>query len=137
MAEVIFVLTTIFVAYVVYAVSADQYADIKSMRTQRAPTPKASPAPAQPETTTRSAPAAAEATTTSPASTRNQIKNPHTGELASIPNNYRFAKRWIKDALVSEGLLDKVYKTRELDDAVNANIKTALEQLAALEKYQA
>jgi hypothetical protein len=67
----------------------------------------------------------------------NGIRDPKTGEVASVPANYRFAKRWIKDALVAEGLLDKVYKNGELDAANSAKVKRALEQLKKLEKYQA
>ncbi|MGZ8250231.1 hypothetical protein, partial [Methylomagnum sp.] len=33
------------------------------------------------------------------------LRNPATGEIAVIPTNYRFAKKWIKEALVAEGLL--------------------------------
>nr|WP_305909532.1 hypothetical protein [Methylomarinum sp. Ch1-1]MDP4522451.1 hypothetical protein [Methylomarinum sp. Ch1-1] len=64
------------------------------------------------------------------------VKNPETGEVAKIPNNYRFTKRWVKEALVNEGLLDKIYKNNELDDATNAKIKTALDKLKAMDKYQ-
>ncbi|WP_349432145.1 hypothetical protein Q9L42_004980 [Methylomarinum sp. Ch1-1] len=56
--------------------------------------------------------------------------------MAKIPNNYRFTKRWVKEALVNEGLLDKIYKNNELDDATNAKIKTALDKLKAMDKYQ-
>ncbi len=63
------------------------------------------------------------------------LKNPKTGEVAKFPSNYNFAKRWIKDALVEEGLLDKVYKNTELDDATNEKIHAALQQLKALDKY--
>jgi hypothetical protein len=64
------------------------------------------------------------------------IKNPNTGEVAKIPGSYAFAKRWIKDALVEEGLLEKVYKNNELDDEVNAKIQVALQQIKAMPKYQ-
>lgn len=66
-----------------------------------------------------------------------QIKNPETGEVVTVPGSYRFVKRWIKDALVTEGLLDKVYKNSELDDAINENIKTAINKLKAKQKYKA
>lgn len=84
-------------------------------------TPPAAPAPAP-------APA--------PAATVDSLKNPKTGEVAKVPNSYAFAKRWIKDALVEEGLLDKVYKNNELDDATGAKIQAALQQLKAMAKYQ-
>jgi hypothetical protein len=56
--------------------------------------------------------------------------------VAKLPGNYAFAKRWIKEALVEEGLLDKIYKNNELDSATNAKISDALQQLKTLEKYQ-
>jgi outer membrane biosynthesis protein TonB len=65
-----------------------------------------------------------------------QLKNPATGEVVTIPGSYRFVKRWIKDALVEEGLLDKVYKNSELTDAVNKKIKTAISKIKAIKKYQ-
>ncbi len=65
-----------------------------------------------------------------------QLKNPATGEVVTIPGSYRFVKRWIKDALVEEGLLDKVYKNSELTDAVNKKIKTAINKIKTIKKYQ-
>lgn len=65
-----------------------------------------------------------------------ELKNPKTGEISKIPNNYRFGKRWIKDALVSEGLLDKVYKNNELTDEVNVRIQAALSSLAKMDQYK-
>ena len=56
--------------------------------------------------------------------------------MATTYSNYRFTKRWIKDALVTEGLLDQVYKNAELTDAVEANIKTAIIKLEALDNYK-
>lgn len=79
-------------------------------------------------------PAAAPAAEASPAG--DTIKNPKTGEVAKINANYSFAKRWIKDALVEEGLLDKVYKNNELDAATTAKIQDALQKLKAMAKYQ-
>ena len=64
------------------------------------------------------------------------IRNPETGETANIPNNYRFSKRWIKEVLVKEGLLDKIYKNNELTDDINAKIKQALADLQVIEKYK-
>ena len=64
------------------------------------------------------------------------LKNPKTGEVVKIPNSYAFAKRWIKDALVEEKLLDKVYKNAELDNATNSKIQEAFEKLKQLPKYQ-
>lgn len=63
------------------------------------------------------------------------LRNPVTGETSPLPSNYRFAKKWIKEALVSEGLLKKVYKNSELTEAVNPIVKEALEQFKLLEQY--
>jgi len=51
-------------------------------------------------------------------------------------SNYRFTKRWIKDALVTEGLIEKVYKNNELDATIEAAIKDALVKLEAIDKYK-
>ena len=64
------------------------------------------------------------------------LLDPKTGEVTTSYNNYRFTKRWIKDALVSEGLLTKVYKNNELEPAIEATIKAAIVKLEALEKYK-
>lgn len=79
----------------------------------------------------------AEAVETAPASSLpdNVVKDPKTGELANLPAAYSFAKRWLKDALVEEGLLDKVYKNTELNDEINASIKEAFKKLKAMPKY--
>lgn len=65
------------------------------------------------------------------------LRNPLTGQTAAIPTNYRFAKKWIKEALVAEGLLDKVYSNRELDAVASAKVKAALKQFRSLAKYRA
>ena len=64
------------------------------------------------------------------------LKNPTTGEIVTAYSNYRFTKRWIKDALVVEGLLEKVYKNNELNAEVDAKIKAALVKLETLDKYK-
>ena len=65
------------------------------------------------------------------------LKNPNTDEVATTYSNYRFTKRWIKEALVAEGLLDKVYKNDELNAEIEATIKGAVVKLEALDKYRA
>ncbi len=66
------------------------------------------------------------------------LKNPETGETAAVPTNYRFAKRWIKEALVKEGLLDKIYNNTDLkDEKNNQKVKEALEKLKQMKKYWA
>ena len=66
---------------------------------------------------------------------RGNLRNPETGEVAKIASSYRMCKRWIKEALVTEGLLEKVYKTNEIDDAAKVKIDKALVKLAKIEKY--
>ncbi|MCD2450245.1 hypothetical protein GO003_007595 [Methylicorpusculum oleiharenae] len=104
---------------------------------QVAPTPEPAPAPkieAKPKAETRKPATAAK----KPAAAKapSEVRNPETGEVNALPNNYRFAKRWMKDALVKEGLLPKVYKNDELDEKANKKIKTAFTKFAKLEQYR-
>ncbi len=145
MAELFFILVTIYVAYVVFVVvdcekkkntpkanKPSAQATKSQSTTQSIPSPipaKAQPTPAPVKKT-----AMAKASPTSlPADT---IKNPETGEVVKIASNYRFIKRWIKEALVKEGLLDKIYKNTELDKAALTKIEKALDKLKAMPKYQ-
>lgn len=64
------------------------------------------------------------------------LRNPETGDVDKIASSYRMTKRWIKEALVTEGLLPKVYKTAELDDATKLKINKALVKLAKMDKYK-
>lgn len=163
MAELLFIATTIFVAYVVFVVlggkkDKPENAKAEAVKSETAkpaaqpepatPPPAAvktaakpapsKPAPAKPAAKSPAAKAAPAktASTAKPAPSVDSLKNPKTGEIAKVPASYAFAKRWIKDALVEEGLLDKVYKNNELDDAANAKIQAALQQLKTLDKYQ-
>ena len=95
----------------------------------KAPEPK--PTPAKPAAAP-APPVAMEATKLT-----DEFRNPATGEVSPVPANYRFAKKWIKDALVSEKLLDRVYKPNELDDAASKKVKEAIEKLRAIKKYHA
>jgi len=160
MAELLFIATTIFVAYVVFVAIgkkeppiADKPAE-KPAAAPQAPVavkaePAAAPAVAETKATPKPAPktkttatkakaAAAKPAPAAPASSTpaDSLKNPKTGEIAKLPGNYAFAKRWIKDALVEEGLLDKVYKNNELNADTTAKIQDALQQLKALDKYR-
>ncbi|MGR9014382.1 MAG: hypothetical protein ACU83U_12120 [Gammaproteobacteria bacterium] len=65
------------------------------------------------------------------------LKDPKTAEITTSYSNYRFTKRWIKDALVAEGLLEKVYKNNELNAETEAKIKDAIGKLEAMDKYKA
>ena len=130
MSEVIFILTTVFVAYVVYSVTKDNKASNSTV----------TPAEAAPEKTDEESVTEPEVVSKSVEKEddveENSLRDPNTGEVAKIPNNYRFSKRWIKEALVTEGLLEKIYKNSELNDDSNVKIKEALEQLKMIEKYQ-
>jgi outer membrane biosynthesis protein TonB len=65
------------------------------------------------------------------------LKDPKTGEVATSYSNYRFTKRWIKEALVAEKLVDKVYKNDELNASVEAKIKVGIIKLEGMKKYKA
>jgi hypothetical protein len=168
MAELFFIATVIFVAYVLFVVldekkdnpEPDKVAELKPALAEpeiielSADTPitlvpepeKIVAKPVRPKTATakiatvKTEPVTVVATkpesskVTTPAA--DSLKNPKTGEVAKFPSNYNFAKRWIKDALVEEGLLDKVYKNTELDDETTEKIHAALQQLKALDKYK-
>ncbi len=165
MAELIFIATTIFVAYVIFTVTDDKKTKSEPNQTE-AEKPAAvvepvevkvdvkaeTPAPVKPAATkTVAAKPAAKtakpktavkpkaATVASVAATTevpsDSLRNPKTGEVVKIPNSYAFAKRWVKDALVEEGLLDKIYKNNELDNEANAKIQAAMEQLKQMAKY--
>jgi hypothetical protein len=142
MSEALFILTVIFVAYVVNKTVNQQKETPESVE------PKAQPAalkvvaePSMPKVSVNNEkPAAVKKTTIT--ATRNTgkkkgLRDPKTGEITTSHANYRFTKRWIKEALVAEGLLEKVYKNNELDAGIEAAIKTAMTQLEAMDKYRA
>jgi hypothetical protein len=64
------------------------------------------------------------------------MKNPKTGEEAKIASNYRMVKRWVKEALVEEGLLPKIYKTSEMDENAKIEVAKALSIIKAMDKYK-
>ena len=154
MTEGLFILTTIFVAYVVYVIIGDsktksasapekkttsQKPKSQKPRAPKASTAKASAPKPSPAKSNTAKPAAKKASNSKPkaaAADVKELRNPETGETTSIASNYRFMKRWIKDALVSEGLLDTVYKNNAIDDAADAKIKTAIEKIKTLDKYK-
>jgi len=182
MTEGLFILTTIFVAYVVYAIIAEQKATAKPAPAVKPETPTAKPeaqvaAVAQPKPQVAVAnekpavakaaapkPAAPKAASAKPATKavtpktvakpaaakaapakkaaaapakRTGLKDPKTGDVVTAYTNYRFTKRWIKDALVAEGLLDKVYTANELNPEAETKIKEAIGKLEAMDKYKA
>ncbi|MDD5580498.1 MAG: hypothetical protein PHY16_14620 [Methylobacter sp.] len=153
MTEGVFILTTIFVAYVVYVLINEGKANAKSVTpaikpdkplesvAQSMPIAAEKPAAIQPVEDKQKKPEIIKtaATTEAPAAPitgKKGIKDPKTGEIATAYSNYRFTKRWIKDALVSEGLLEKVYKNNELDDAAESKIKDAIHKLETMDKYR-
>jgi hypothetical protein len=64
------------------------------------------------------------------------LKDPKTGEVTKSYSNFYFAKRWIKEALVEEGLLEKIYKNNEIDENVEQLIKAGIAKLEQMEKYK-
>lgn len=155
MTEGLFILTTIFVAYVVYVVVNDQRATAKTTMPQAKPEKQEAtavqsrteqaPKKEAPATTARRTAAKPttprKAATPTPAPTqetgKGELRNPATGEVTSVHSNYRFTKRWVKEALVAEGLLEKIYKNNELDATAEAKIKEAVAKLKAMDKYRA
>ena len=148
MSEVLFILTIIFVAYVIYHTINEQ----KETPTSAAPKIKydaphlLAEQPASKPVVKSVKPAIVKPAvikkTTATAAPKNTagkkgLRDPQTGEVTTTYTNYRFTKRWIKDALVAEGLLEKVYKNNELDADSEAAIKAALVKLEAIDKYKA
>jgi len=141
MTELLAVLTSIFVIYVLYeifkTVSESELesggAAVGTAAKPQAAKPIQTAPPPQvavvAEALAKPVPVAAE-----PAKI-NTLRNPSTGEISPVPGNYRFAKKWIKEAIVAEGLLKKVYKNSELTEAVSPHVKDALEQFKKLPQY--
>lgn len=155
----LFTITVIYLAYVAY----DAYQAI--VRSEKGePVLKARPAPAQSAATSPAPVVAKPAASTKPATVAaapkpaatkqaaapakaptvegesklaDELRNPVTGEVSAVPANYRFAKKWIKDVLVTEKLLDRVYKPNELDETNSRKAKEAIDKLRAIKKYQA
>ncbi len=131
MAEFIFILIILYATYVIHTVL------------NKSETPAAPPDEKKPE-----APVVVEASTPTPQTPppprpvnryktpAGHLRHPDTGEVVKIASTYRMLKRWIKEALVTEGLLDKIYKVNEIDDSVQARIDDALKAIQTLEKYR-
>lgn len=148
MTEVLFVLTVIYVAYVLYVVNSNKKAIVKSIMPVAEPEKQAlsveqsliEPVPKkEPQKTLNTEiPKPVKSTTTKkPTSTKKGLKDPKTGDIATTYNNYRFTKRWIKEALVAEGLVEKVYKNNELNADIEISIKAAIAKLETMEQYKA
>jgi len=141
MTELLFGLTVIFIAYVLWEVfktvsgtgkSGEGHAatPVASAPLVSHPPQPAAPRPATPAPSVSPAPAPE-------AEKATLLRNPATDETSPVPTNYRFAKKWIKEALVTEGLLSKVYKNSELVGETAGKVKEALDKFRTLEKYQA
>ncbi len=151
MFEGLFALIVIFVAYIVYQ-SANEHQGVSNLdvpkaketvQTAIAPQPVTGsvkpakkPSTIKPTPLKKSIPKVEVNKEANKNITKKGLLNPVTGEVATTYNNYRFTKRWIKDALVAEGLLEKVYKNNELNAEVEAGIKIALTKLEGIEQYK-
>jgi hypothetical protein len=146
MSETLFILTVIFVAYVVYKTVNEQKETPKPpVPTAKPEAPKAVDEQPMPEKVVKNEKTATinlgiikktTLATTTPGKNKKGLRDPKTGEVATSYSNYRFTKRWIKDVLVTEGLLEKVYKNNELDAPIEEKIKDALVKLEAMDKYK-
>lgn len=138
MTEMLFGLTVIFIAYVLYEVFKTVSASGTETQTIQTDAPAPESAPAKPVAAEPAPVAAKAAPAKAPAEEAEKsptLRNPADGEVSPMPRNYRFAKKWIKEALVTEGLLNKVYKNSELTGDVTDKVKDALETFKSLEKY--
>jgi len=134
MTEILFVLTVIYAAYVIYSV-------VKNSKKPKviddsAPAMMSVSKPLIPENLNTPLLVKPIAKTTKSTAAKAGIKNPETGEIVSSYGNYRFMKRWIKEALVTEGLLEKVYQNKEINAEVEVKIKEAMARLEDIERYQ-
>jgi hypothetical protein len=148
MTELLFVFTVVFVGYVLYEVfkTVSRPASTADTHLACAPEPAAEkPAETPAEPVAEEPAAAAAAGEKAPAAEQAvaegeekavSLRDPATGEIAAVPTNYRFAKKWIKEALVAEGLLDRIYKNAELEGETAQKVKDALERFKGLAKYQ-
>ncbi len=139
MTEIFFVLTVIYAAYVIYSVvndskkakaiddSAPALMSVVNVTVKPLIPEKVMAKPLVKPITKTVKPAAIKAA---------GLKNPETGEIATSYANYRFMKRWIKEALVAESLLEKIYKNNELNAEIEARIKEAVARLESVARYQ-
>jgi len=146
MTEVLFILTVIFVAYVLYVVVTDNKVIVKPAIPEANPEKQVlvakSPPSIEPVPQTEPPPKTVKSTLTEKSTPAKQppkkgLKDPKTGDIATTYSNYRFTKRWIKEALVTEGLLEKVYKNNELNAELEISIKAAIAKLEAMDNYKA
>lgn len=138
MAEIFFVLTVIYAAYVIVVTVTDKKKEhvIDDSAEAMFSVPHVKPLIPENIKAQPIEKAVLVAKTAKVAGKKTGLKNPQTGEIATSYANYRFMKRWIKEALVAEGLLEKIYKNNELDAQVEVKIKEALAQLETIARYQ-
>ncbi len=145
MSEVLFILTVIFGAYVFCVVTSSSKKSTNKSTVPvvepEKPAVTVSMESSPPEPVSKTEPPKTAITelvtnTDKKTSTKKGLKNPKSGEIATSYANYRFTKRWIKEALVSEGLLEKVYKNNELNADTEAAIKAAIARLETMEQYK-
>jgi hypothetical protein len=138
MTEIFFVLTIIYAAYViVVAIREDKKAPVIDDSAPAMWSVAKDVKPLIPEKPMAQIIEKPASKTTKIAVTKTGLKNPQTGEIATSYANYRFMKRWIKEALVAEGLLEKIYKNNELTPEIESEIKAAIVRLENLEMYRA
>ena len=141
MTEIFFVLIVIYAAYVIYSVVSDSKKarviddSAEALMSVVHTMPPLIPEKVKAQPLVKPVTKTVVKTAKSPA-TKTGLKNPVTGEIATSYANYRFMKRWIKEALVAEGLLEKVYKSSELNAEIEGGIKNAVARLESIERYQ-
>ncbi len=160
MTEILFVLVTVYAVYVIHSViNNNQTKKTKAVdpkpsppvekpsKKEEKPVVKAKPevkkaAPAKKIASKKATPTKKTAVVKKVAPSKKvaiaegSLRNPETGDVDKIANSYRMLRRWIKEALVEEKLLDKIYKSNELDDASKEKINAALVKLQKMKKYQ-
>jgi hypothetical protein len=143
MTEVLFILTVIFVAYVLCVVVNDKKVVVKSpeAKPEKQVEIAVSPSSIKPVPQKERPPEiikspSIEKSISTKQTHKKGLKDPKTGDIATTYSNYRFSKRWIKEALVTEGLLEKVYKNNELNAEIEASIKAAIAKLEAMDEYK-
>ncbi len=138
MAEIIFLLVTFYGFYVIYsAVTSNQTIKAKkSVSSPLLPVARSVSNIEEGKVATKKKSTVKNSSLSIARLAGGSLRNPETGEIAKIASSYRMCKRWIKDALVAEGLLENIYKTNEVDALAKVKIDTAFNELVQMEKYQ-
>lgn len=138
MGEILVGLLIVVIAYVAYAFLASSWEGVRSPAEDAVSLPSAA-LHTEPEAYAERTPQAlAPSAQTREMARPTRLRDPKTGDVAAVPNHYRFAKKWIKEAMVSEGLLDQVYRNPDLADAgVDEKVRVALSRFLELRHYHA